>query len=112
MITANAVVDAGRCLVELDVNGHAEFNKTGEDIICSAVSILTRTTGRMVLSQLHEYCESSSDEKGTFRVKIRKIPDGKRDWMKGVTEFLLNGLSDLNEDYPAYIKLEITINEE
>ena len=112
MITANAVVDSRLCLVDLDVNGHADFADSGKDIICSAVSVLIRTAGRIVLSQFIKDCEYLSDEKGSFRLHVSKIPDGKQDWMKGITEFLLNGLSDLEKDYPAFVKLEITINEE
>ena len=112
MITANAVVDAGICLVNLDVNGHAGYREAGVDIVCSAVSILARTIGRILLFELKNNCESTSGERGSLKLKVYKIPDGKREWMKGVTEFLLKGLSDLEKDYPAFIKFEITINEE
>ncbi len=111
MITANAVVDAERCLVLLDINGHAEFDKSGEDILCSAVSILTRTAGRMLLSELDVNCDTVSEKKGSFKLVVSLVPDGKREWMRGVTEFLLHGLSDLEKDYSAFIKLEITYNE-
>ncbi len=112
MITAKAVVDAGICLKRLDIDGHSEYAEAGEDIICSAVSILTRTAGRILLSHLKNNCESVSGERGSFKLTVSKIPEGKREWMKGITEFLLNGLSDLERDYSAFIKLEITINEE
>ena len=107
MITAVAVVDARLCLVDLDVNGHADFADSGRDIVCSAVSVLIRTAGRILLSQLGNDCEVKSDEKGSFKLIVLKIPDGKQDWMIGITEFLLNGLSDLKKDYPAFVKLEI-----
>jgi uncharacterized protein len=112
MITAVAVVDYSSCLVELDVSGHADFSKPGEDIVCSAVSVLTRTAGRILLSRIGECCHTASDEKGSFKLIVSKIPDGRREWMKGITEFLLNGLSDLEKDYSAFVNLEITINEE
>ncbi|MBI9098177.1 MAG: ribosomal-processing cysteine protease Prp [Spirochaetaceae bacterium] len=112
MISAAAVIDDSLCLVELDVNGHADFAERGSDIVCSAVSVLVRTAGRIVLSQLLNGCEYESDGKGSFQLKLVKIPDGKQEWMRGITEFLLNGLSDLEKDYPAFVKLEITINEE
>lgn len=112
MITAKAVIDNRSCLVELDVSGHAEFSKAGEDIVCSAVSVLTRTAGRILFSRLGESCSAVSNEKGSFKLKVFKIPDGRREWMKGITEFLLNGLSDLEKDYSAFVKFEITNNEE
>jgi len=112
MITAVAVVDASSCLIDLDVNGHAEFSHSGEDLVCSAVTVLVRTAGRVILSRFGENCAYASDGKGSFRLKVSKIPDGRREWMIGITEYLLNGLSDLEKDYPAFVKLEITINEE
>jgi uncharacterized protein YsxB (DUF464 family) len=75
MITATAVVDTDLCLVQLDVNGHAEYSKTGTDIVL-------------------------------------EVPYGRREWMMGITEYLLNGLSDLEKEFPAQVKLEITNNEE
>ena len=109
MIAVKAVLDRGECLSELDVRGHAEFNEAGRDILCSAVTILTRTAGRLFLSHLHENCDVSSVGRGSFSLKIWQISDERRDWAKGITEFLLSGLSDIERDYPAYIELEITI---
>jgi uncharacterized protein YsxB (DUF464 family) len=112
MITAVAVVDSSSCLIRLDVTGHADFSKTGEDIVCSAVSILIRTAGRVLLSRFGKQCCVALDEKGSFKLEVLKISDGRREWMKGITEFLLNGLSDLEKDYSAFVNLEITNNEE
>jgi len=112
MITAAAVVDDRLCLISLDVNGHADFADNGRDIVCSAVSVLVRTAGRILLSRLTNNCEYDSDGKGSFRLKVLKTTEGKREWMRGVTEFLLNGLSDLEKDFPAFVKLEITMDEE
>ena len=112
MITASAVVDDRLCLVSLQVNGHADFAERGSDIVCSAVSILVRTAGRILLSQLKNNCEYDSDGKGSFRLEVLKTIEGKWDWIRGITEFLLNGLSDLEKDFPAFVKLEITMDEE
>jgi uncharacterized protein YsxB (DUF464 family) len=112
MITATAVVDTDLCLVQLDVNGHAEYSKTGTDIVCSAVSVLTRTAGRILLSRLEEKCDFVSNGKGSFELNVLEVPYGRREWMMGITEYLLNGLSDLEKEFPAQVKLEITNNEE
>ncbi len=112
MITADAVVDAGKCLAVLNVSGHSGSADLGRDIICSAVSVLTRTAGRMLLAELQNNCAATAGKRGSFRLNIYQIPDGRREWMRGITEFLLNGLSDLEKEYPAFVKLEITINEE
>lgn len=112
MISADAVVDADLCLVRLVIEGHAEFADRGRDIVCSAVSVLVRTAGRILISQLNNDCEYESDSKGFFRLNVLEIAEGKREWMKGITEFLLNGLSDLEREFSAFVKLEITIDEE
>jgi len=112
MITAKAVVDDRSCLVFLDVNGHAGYGKRGYDIVCSAVTVLSRTAGRILISRLKDNCTFESGEKGSFKLEVLKVDEGKREWMEGITEFLLNGLSDLVREYPACIKLEIISNEE
>lgn len=112
MITAAAVVDKSSCLVKLDVDGHAGYDKKGYDIVCSAVTVLVRTAGRILLSQPERFCDFESGQRGSFRLKVYGAGEGKREWMKGITDFLLNGLSDLEREYPACIKLEITNDEE
>jgi uncharacterized protein YsxB (DUF464 family) len=112
MITARAAIDRHSCLVDLDVNGHAGYGEKGYDIVCSAVTVLSRTAGRILISQFNKNCTFESAERGSFKLKLGKIDEGKREWTEGVTEFLLNGLSDLEKEYPACIKLEIISNEE
>ncbi len=112
MITACAVIDSHMCLIKLHVNGHAGFNEAGEDIVCSAVSILTRTAGRILCSELKNDSKIVLGKRGLFILDVYRVPDEKREWMKGVTMFVLHGLSDLEKDYPASVKLEITNNEE
>lgn len=112
MITARAVVDSRSCLVDLDVNGHAGYGQKGYDIVCSAVTVLSRTAGRILISRFRESCTFESGERGSFRLRVLEIDEGKRDWTRGITEFLLNGLSDLEREYPACIRFEIISNEE
>jgi len=112
MITASAVIDNCSCLIDLDVSGHAGHGEKGYDIVCSAVTVLSRTAGRILISRFGENCMFESGERGSFKLKVLKIDEGKREWTEGITEFLLNGLSDLEREYPACIKLEIISNEE
>lgn len=112
MITAAAVVDSSSRLVKLDVDGHAGYGAEGYDIVCSAVTVLVRTAGRILLSQPERICDFESAERGSFKLYVYGTDEGKRDWMRGITDFLLNGLSDLEREYPACIKIEITIDEE
>lgn len=111
MITARAVIDSHSCLIDLDVNGHAGYGEKGFDIVCSAVTVLSRTAGRVLISQFNKNCMFESAGRGSFKLRLGKIGKGKREWTEGITEFLLKGLSDLEKEYPACIKLEIISNE-
>ncbi len=92
----------------LIVEGHSGFNKNGDDIICSAISILVYTLLNML-----------KDEESDKRLKLRRevINDGyfcvevepfdfSKQRTKGIIDTVIMGLSLLNEEYPEFVKLE------
>jgi uncharacterized protein YsxB (DUF464 family) len=92
----------------LIVEGHADYNKNGDDIVCAAVSVLVYTFLNML-----------KDEECDGRLKIRReaLRDGyfcvevepfdfSKDKIKGIVETIVMGLALLNEEYPEFVKLE------
>ena len=92
----------------LIVEGHSGFNKNGNDIICSAISVLVYTLLNML-----------KDEESDERLKLRRevINDGyfcvevepfdfSKQRTKGIIDTVIMGLSLLNEEYPEFVKLE------
>ncbi len=92
----------------LIVEGHADYNKNGDDIVCAAVSVLVYTFLNML-----------KDEECDGRLKIRReaLRDGyfcvevepfdfSKEKTKGIVETIVMGLALLNEEYPEFVKLE------
>lgn len=92
----------------LIVEGHADYNKNGDDIVCAAVSVLVYTFLNML-----------KDEECDGRLKIRReaLRDGyfcvevepfdfSKEKTKGIVETIVMGLAMLNEEYPEFVKLE------
>lgn len=98
-------------ILKYNVSGHSNYKDYGEDIVCSAVSILSYTA----LNALIELCGLNKDEiiytiddnSGYLDVNLPKIID-KRILEK--TEIVLKtfelGIKSVIESYPKYVTLE------
>jgi len=40
-------------------------------------------------------------------LQLNRVPEGIRDWLRGVTDFLLAGLRDIQEEYPQSLQIVI-----
>lgn len=92
----------------LIVEGHASYKEKGNDIVCSAVSILVYTLLNML-----------KDEESDKRLKLKReiVRDGyfcvevepfdfSKNRTKGIIDTTIMGLALLNQDYPENVKLE------
>ena len=73
MVIVTVTRDVKGKIVQFEATGHADFAKSGEDIVCAAVSSLLQTT----LLGLQEYLKINLEinkEKGNLKVIIKKIP--------------------------------------
>jgi len=79
----------------------------GEDLVCAAVTVLFRTAARTL--QLHSdlAVQGDASESGKMEVQIVSVPDRRREWLGGITDFLLRGIEDLREENPKAIHLVI-----
>jgi hypothetical protein len=93
-----------------EANGHAGFSKKGSDIVCSAVTILLRTAME-TFSQVETV---TFDADTTARGKLSfflEADDGNpfvEARLKGVSDFLRNGLKSLSEEFPEYVFFDET----
>lgn len=93
-------------------NGHADFSKKGNDIVCSAITILVRTA-MQVLSQTENItfeADTSSRGRLAFSVIIENDLDFEKkieieSRLKCVSDFLRNGISSLSEKYPQNVQM-------
>jgi len=86
-----------------EVSGHSGFDVKGYDIVCSAVSVLTQHTARI----LERRCGASVTRKGgSLKVSLKEIDDLSRILM----EELYISLKDLEKRYPGNLKVEVIEN--
>jgi len=105
LIQASLVLDEAGLLRSCRVFGHAGAGKRGSDIVCAAVSVLTRTTIR-VLSGRKDITIRGIPEQGNFYIETEYTPEG-REFLAGAGAFLMEGLLSVSEEFPDYCKVTI-----
>ena len=112
MIRASLDFASGGILSSCRVTGHACFIsqdeiKPGENVLCAAVSVLLRTAARTLEQHPEIRISGEAPDPGNFWFKIESWPPEQKGWLKGLSDFLVTGFSDLKEEYPEMIELII-----
>lgn len=105
MIVIEIIKSQNGKLVELKVEGHAGYGSFGEDIVCSAVSVLTQTA---VLGLLNVACidlkYKISD--GLLYFKIPKALEGqKKIQTDAIVQTMVLGLKNISDSYLENIRI-------
>ena len=100
-------LDHHGCLEGFSVSGHSGTGKTGEDLVCAAVTVLFRTAARALQLQPDFGVHGDASESGKMEVQIGTVPARRREWLAGLTDFLIQGIEDLREENPKAIHLLI-----
>jgi uncharacterized protein YsxB (DUF464 family) len=95
------------CLAGFTASGHAGAGRKGQDIVCAAASAFLRTAAKVLAGEPGLNVDGESPEPGVMRLSLDPPPDGKREWVRGVTATLLRGLADLAEEFPERLRLEV-----
>ena len=106
MIRAEVVLDGSGLLRSCRVQGHAGAGKQGSDIVCAAVSVLTRTIIRVLSGRKDISIRGSIPEQGDFSIETEYAPEG-RDFLSGAGAFLVEGLLSVSAEFPEYCKVII-----
>ena len=106
MIRAELVLDEAGLLRSCRVQGHAGAGKQGNDIVCAAVSVLTRTFVRVLSGRKGVEIRGSIPEQGNFWVEAGYTQDG-REFLAAAGAFLTEGLLSVSEEFPDYCRLII-----
>ena len=83
----------------------------GEDLVCAAVTVLFRTAARALQLQPDFGVRGDASESGKMEVQIGEVPARRREWLAGLTAFLIQGIKDLREEYSKAIHLVIEVDE-
>jgi uncharacterized protein YsxB (DUF464 family) len=100
-------LDPQGALREFRVSGHAGAGSKGEDLVCAAVSVLFRTAARLLQLQPDVAVRGNAAHTGDLFLRIDSIPPKRRDWLGGITGFLLQGALDLQEENPQAISVRV-----
>ncbi|MDR1176755.1 MAG: ribosomal-processing cysteine protease Prp [Treponema sp.] len=110
MIRIDAVFDRAGFLRSCRISGHAGAGKKGYDIVCAAVSVLSRTMVRTLEKRKGIAVESAAPGRGLLSMDIRYEAEGQ-DFLSVAGAFFMEGLSSICEEYPAYCTMNIRVEE-
>ena len=77
-------------------------------MVCAAVSALFRTAARVLKLQPDMVVRGSASEDGRMELLLDRVPPARRQWLEGVTDFLVRGVRDLQEENPEAISVRVT----
>lgn len=89
--------------------GHARFAEKGNDIVCSAVTVLLRTTMQALSETKGVFVRADASERGSldFDVSAESAPAESRAALVYAGRFLEAGLASLVREYPRNVELKI-----
>ena len=92
------------------IAGHANYKPYGEDIVCSAVSILGYTTIRSLIEVVKipedKIHYKKDDKTGFLKLEIKNISNDKNIKAELIMKTFEVGIKSIIESYPKYITLE------
>ncbi|WP_054654263.1 ribosomal-processing cysteine protease Prp [Lentilactobacillus kisonensis] len=95
---------------QFTIAGHADAGEYGQDIVCSAVSVLSITTvnGLQEVVGLDVDVDSDDENGGYLSVNIPVIADSKKSIQAdAILNTFQNGMADIASSYRQYIELNI-----
>lgn len=109
MIMIDVVLDSAELIKSCRVSGHAHAGPKGGDIVCAAVSILTRTALHILSLAEGIVVRGGPLERGLFLMETECTAAGKETlFVAGA--FLVEGLHSVSEEYPDYCTMTIRRN--
>lgn len=75
--------------------------------MCAAVTVLFRTAARVLQLQPDVRVRGSALENGKMELQIEELPALRRQWLSGLSDFLIRGTRDLEEENPKAIALRV-----
>ena len=109
MIKADLVLDEAGLLRSCRVSGHSGAGKRGGDIVCAAVSVLTRTLVRVLSGREDITIRGEIPEEGNFYLETEYTAGG-REFLAAAGAFLIEGLLSVSEEFPDHCKVNIKAN--
>lgn len=96
------------CFSSFVVSGHDDTSPGKGSVPCGIVSALARTAARFVERQNSIRWYGEAPGPGQFELILGEVPEPLRERIRGITEFLITGLTDAERDFPEIIR--VTVN--
>ncbi|QQO11135.1 ribosomal-processing cysteine protease Prp [Breznakiella homolactica] len=106
MITVDAVLDEAGLLKSCRVSGHAGAGPRGGDIVCAAVSVLTRTALQILSNREGITVRAGAPERGAFWIETEYTGEGEV-FLSAAGVFLIEGLRSVSREYPDHCTMTI-----
>jgi len=105
MIAAEIFRDNKGQIIEFTINGHAEFNDAGKDIVCAGVSSISGAA-IIGLERLLSLKPEISKNKGKLKCTLPdNISDEKMKSAQVILETMVLGIKDISESYKSFVKV-------
>ncbi len=106
MISIELCLDKAGLLRSCRASGHAGAGKKGEDIVCAAVSMLTRTAYTVLSGRKELIVHAEAPKRGEFRMEIDNT-EADKEFLLAAGIFLREGLVSLSAEYPNHVTIRI-----
>ncbi|MDR1955369.1 MAG: ribosomal-processing cysteine protease Prp [Treponema sp.] len=106
MIEIDLALDEAGVLMACGVQGHAGAGPKGRDVVCAAVSVLTKTALGVLAVQEGIRVQGAA-ERGLWRMETEYTPEG-RGFLFAIGVFLKEGLEAVSQEYPDQCRITIT----
>lgn len=95
-------------LVALESRGHASIDtkEARVSISCSVVSALIRSMGMLLEKRSDILAKVECFQPGAVSIRIVRVDEGAKDWLRGITDMLSQGLEDLERDFPDQLEFK------
>ncbi|NOY09157.1 MAG: ribosomal-processing cysteine protease Prp [Spirochaetes bacterium] len=105
MIKIQVVLYSNGCLKSLKADGHSSKGKKGENIPCSIVSAVLKTCAKLIYLDRGTESDGDAVSPGNLRLKVDSIEEDRILWVKGITDFLISTLKEVDREYPDILEM-------
>ena len=94
-------------LLSCKAEGHAGFAKSGSDIVCSAITVLIRTTMQVLSETDGIKLKADTTNRGflSFCVTVDSFSEKTETVLSYAGDFLETGLKSLMNEFPEYVEV-------
>ena len=105
MLNISITLDTDGVLSSLKLDGHVDGASKGQNLACAAVSLTVRSVARLVASCSDITEQGGASEPGQLSLTVISRPENRVQWLKGITDMLLQALEDIAEEYPGAMSI-------